>query len=461
MILNEFGSPARFMEAARPSRARVWESPATKDFDELVSNFDWRTVVGASRRLFANFGECRGAIEQKSSYAIGGAFIPEYRGTDADFGAAATEWLLNWYEIADVRGQWDFQTVLYLLSVAIDRDGDVFCLLTETANGFPQIQCIPAHRVGQRDNAKTVASEPYKGMRIRNGVVYSRTGRATAYLVLGDTEAEDKFVSSRDMIHLFDPSFVDQSRGLPLFSHAINSFRSMALANEREQMAQLILSSIAFVEHNEDGGTNPLDFSVARDANGQPSCLTFEDGTVRYFRAGSGSKIEELTNNRPSVNWQAFQDRLLRSAMTGAGWPLAMVNQSLGTGTFDRLQILQAKRALSDRQQLLKPFCKRVVTYALGKAIDSGILPPSKGWWNWTFSVNQQLSIDLGRDSNALRAEYAIGMKNLTQILGEEARSLEAHLRERAEEAALAERIRQEVEQRTGTTISPEAMRLN
>jgi hypothetical protein len=254
---------------------------------------------------------------------------------------------------------------------------------------------------------------------------------------------------------------VDQSRGLPLFSHGINSFRSIAEATEREQMAQLILSSIAFVEQNEDGGVSPFDFSVQHDPNGTPTVQTFENGTVRYFRAGSGSKIEEVANNRPSANWQAFHDRLIRSVMTGTGWPLAMVNHSLGTGTFDRLQILQAKRALSDRQQLLKPFCKKVITFALGKAIDSGILPASRGWWNWSFSLNQQLSIDLGRDSNALRAEYAIGLKNLTQILGEEGRSLESHLRERAEEAAMAERIRQEVEARTGVTISPEAMRLN
>jgi capsid protein len=262
-------------------------------------------------------------------------------------------------------------------------------------------------------------------------------------------------------LHLFDPSFLEQARGLPLFSHAVNAFRDMAEANEREMAAQLLLSSLAFVEYNEFGGPDLDNPTVEFDANGTPSCQTFENGTVRFFKAGDGSKIQEVANNRPSVNYREFHDRLIRGALVGTGWPLALVNMAQGNGTADRISLLQGKKAIADRQHLLKPFAKRVVSYALGKAIDAGILPASRGFWQWDFTVNNQLSIDLGRDSNALREEYKLGLKNLTQILGEEGKSLEAHLRERAEEAALAERIRQEVEARTGTTINPEAMRLN
>jgi capsid protein len=461
MILNEFGSPARFLEAARPSRQRPWQTPATKDFDELVSGSDWATIVGASRRLFSNVGEVRGCIEQKASYSIGNAFLPAYQGPDPEWGAAATDWLLNWYGICSTAGTvYDFQTVLYLLSVAIDRDGDAFVLLTEQG-GLPAIQCIPAHRVGQRDDKPRVESGSYKGLRIRKGVIFNRAGRAVAYRVLGDTEAEDKDVSARDLIHLFDPSFVDQSRGLPLFSHAVNLFRDLSLANEREMAAQLILSSLAFVEHNPTGSPDLYDPTVEIDSSGQPSCLAMESGTVKFFRSGDGSKLEEVANNRPSVNYQAFHDRLIRSALVGTGWPLSLLNMAQGNGTADRISLLQGKKAIADRQHLLIPFCRRVVSYALGKAIDSGILPASRRFWDFGFSVNNQLSIDLGRDSNSLREEYKLGLKNLSEILAEQGKQLETHLRERAEEAALCERIRQEVEARTGVTISPEAMRLN
>lgn len=450
-----------YLEAARPSRQRRWQPTAVKEFDELVSLSDWRTVVSASRRLFQNSGVVKGTIEQKASYTVGNTFLPEYQGPDPEWGKMATDWLLNWYSISNVAGGlFDFQTVLYLLSVSIDRDGDTFVLLTEQG-GIPAIQCIPAHRIGQRRDEKRVESGGYKGLRIRKGVILNKAGRAVAYRVLGETEAEDEDVSARNLIQLFDPSYTDQSRGIPLFGHAVNSFRDMQESQEREMMAQLLLSSLAFVESNPFGGPDPDNPTIDYSIDGAPTCENFEGGSIKFFRSGDGSKLEAVSNNRPSAEYQAFHDRLIRSALVGTGWPLALVAMADGQGTADRISLLQGKKAISDRQHLLKPFCKRIVTYALGKAIDSGLLPASKGWFNWDFSVCNQLSIDLGRDSNSLREEYKLGLKNLSTILAEEGKTLESHLRQRAEEVALAEMIRAEVEARTGTVINPEAMRLN
>jgi capsid protein len=461
MILNEFGSPARFMSAARPSRQRPWQSSAAKDLDELVSLSDHATIVGASRRLFANEGLIKGAIESKASYSIGAAFIPEYQGTDPAWGAAAKEYLLNWFSILCTQGPvFDWQTVLYLLSVSIDRDGDAFVLLTEQG-GLPAIQLVPAHRVGQRNDSTRVESGGYKGLRIRKGVIFNRAGRPVAYRVLGDTEAEDKDISARDLLHIFDPSFPEASRGLPLFSHAISSFTDMANASEREMAAQLLLSSLAFVETNPYGAPDQFDPTLEFDSSGQPSCIAMESGMVKFFRSGDGSKLETVDSNRPGTNWREFHDRLIRSALVGAGWPLSLVSMAEGAGTADRISLLQGRKAIADRQHLLKPFAKRIITYALGKAIDAGILPASRGFWNWELTTNNQLSIDLGRDSNSLREEYKLGLKNLSGILAEEGKSLEAHLRERCEEAALAELIRREVEERHGITISAESVRLN
>jgi len=459
LLVDQFGY--KFMEAARPSRQRPWQTSAARDLDDLVSLADHSTIIGASRRLFANEGIIKGAVEGKASYSVGASFIPEYQGPDPQWGAAAKEWLLNWFSICSTQGPvFDWQTILYLLSVGIDRDGDSFLLLTEQS-GVPAVQLVPAHRVGQRDSKPRVESGGYRGLRIRKGVISNRVGRPVAYRVLGDTPAEDKDVSARDLLHLFEPVYAEACRGLPLFSHAINAFRDMAEANEREMAAMLLISSLGFIEYNEHGGPdfdNPL---LQYDSDGTPSCLAMESGMVKFYKSGDGSRLEELSANRPGPNYQAFHDRLIRSALVGTGWPLSLVNMSDGNGTADRISLLQGRKAVQDRQHLLKPFAKRIITYALGKAIDSGILPASRGFWQWDFSTCNQLSIDLGRDSNALREEYKLGLKNLSGILAEEGKSLEAHLRERAEEAALAERIRAEVEARTGTKINPEAMRLN
>ncbi|WP_035606224.1 phage portal protein [Haloferula sp. BvORR071] len=457
LILDQFGQQTKFMEAARPSRQRTWQSSAARDFDELVSQADWATVVGASRRLWANSGVVRGTIDQKATYSVSGSFVPEFQGQDTAWGEQAKAWLSSWMELCEVRGPlFDFNTVLYLTSVAIDRDGDGWILLTET-NGFPQIQSIPAHRIGQRDNAARVAAGGYKGLRIRKGVIFNKVGRAVAYRVLGEAKdgSEDSDVSARDLLHVFDPSFVDQSRGLPLFSHAVSAFRDISESREREMAAQLLLSSLAFVETNPYGGPDPDDVTIEYSSDGTPSCQSFEGGTVKFFKGGDGSKLEEVANNRPSQNWQAFHDRLIRDSLTGTGWPLSLVNMAQGNGTADRISLLQGRKAIEDRQSLLKPLAKRIINFALGKAIDSGILAPAKQWWNWNLSCSNRLSIDLGRDSASLREEIKLGMKNLTQILAEEGRTREDHIRERAEEDALRIKIRKEVSERYGFPIDP------
>ena len=135
--------------------------------------------MSQSRVIFSNFGVPRGAILQKADGVVGRAWEPEFKGKDNEFGDAAKEWLQSWFNVCDVQGNLqDFKTSLKMDSVAVDRDGDVFILLTETKTGYPQIQHIPAHRVGTRsasvkDDILLVGS--YRGNRIKNGVVENKS----------------------------------------------------------------------------------------------------------------------------------------------------------------------------------------------------------------------------------------------------------------------------------------------
>lgn len=451
----------KYLDGSQRRSNRVWRTQAVKDFDDLISSFDFREIVSQSRRLYANHGVVKGCIQQKAAYSVGQAFLPRYLGKNKEWKTVATDWLTKWYSICSMSGL-DFQTVLYLTSVTVDRDGDAFILLTETKGGYPKIQCIPTHQVGQRDDSKKVASGRYKGLTIKKGIIYAKEGYVVAYRVLGETEDQDRDISAQDMIHIYDPEYFEQSRGLPLFSHAVNAFRDMALSNEKELFAQMMLASLAFVEHNPYGAADDtnavgMDFS----ADGRPTCETYEEGTIKFFKSGDGSKLETVQSNRPSAEYQAFHDRLERICLVGTGWPKVLLDAAQGNGVADRVALRQAQKACEDRQSLLKPAALRIVNYALSKAIKNGLIPFDEDFYRWTFSTPPALSIDFGRDSGAIREEYRLGLRNLTDILEEQGKNLEDHLYQRATEEAQAILIRQEIEAAFNVTIDPLNMRLN
>ena len=88
---------------------------------------------------------------------------------------------------------------------------------TETTDGYPQFQIIPWHAIGDRTGADVVQAGPYKGLRQYNGVIFNQYGRPVAYRILGQTPADDRDVSARDMDFIREPLAVDQGRGLPAF----------------------------------------------------------------------------------------------------------------------------------------------------------------------------------------------------------------------------------------------------
>ena len=431
------------MDAAARTFSNGYIDYATKDLEELIPQLDHRTLVSASRKLYNNVGVVRAILEQKAMYSVGRAFLPSFKGQDQEWGRKAEELLVDWFNHCDIARANDWQTCLYLLSLELDRDGDSWVLLTETENGYPQIQLIAANRIGQKDPSETVvASGTYKGKPITKGIISDKkTGRAIAYRYTDD-DGNERDIPAESLIQNIDPQWVGQKRGLPLFSSAINTFRDLKEAQEREQFAQLIMSSLVFAEHNLYGEAMEDDITIPSGGcrSGQPKVQTFEQGQIKYFTANTGSKIEQISNTRPSVEWQQFQDRLKRDACVGVGWSYSLVEGNMdGSGTSNRLAIKQAEKAVEDRQALLMTTARRIITYVVGRFIALKILPYNKEFFRWGFSIPKKISIDVGRDSKALIEEYKMGWHTLEDILGESGKTLEAHIRQLEKEKALLE----------------------
>jgi capsid protein len=422
---------------------RPFEVMTVNTIAQEVNQYDWFRLLSDSRKLYCNLGPVTGAIDDKATYAVGRAWNAKYCGKDKKWGKKAEQWVNEmWYPMADARGpMFDFKTDLFLQSVSIDRDGEIYIYLTASPDGWPQIQLLPAHMIGDRNNTDTVVrSGPYSGLRTIQGVVTNDVGQAVAYHVLGQTPEGDTYISARDLIQVFDPRWADQVRGFPVFMHALLDLKDLRQIQGYEKIAAELMSSIGILEWNEQGAPDLDPAAVLRGQQfigSQPlPAVTIEQipggGNIKYMRSQSGSKIEQLKNERPSVQLDAFMDRLIRNACVGAGWPFELTwDASKLGGANVRLLIAKAMRAVEDRQDLLRPVAKRCVGYAVAKAIKEGLLPPNDEWYAWRFTMPARMTADYGRDAKADLADLEAGVTSLSDILGEEGMDIDTHIETR------------------------------
>jgi hypothetical protein len=444
VILDRWGNSYKAAQGAiTETRDRPYIPVQMKDISELVPARDRKALVSFSRRLILNEGVLKGAIEQKSMYSVGRSWQAQSKSKDREFALLAEEKINDeWQKICDVAGgQNNFQTLLYSFSVAISRDGEGFILLTKTENDYPRVQQIPSHRIstpnGLRDGKLTTGK--FKGRNLVDGIVY-RNGAPVAYCYVDQNNDLIEYFDAQNIIHSFDPSWQEQGRGLPAFTHALNDLRDALQSHEWERHAQLMLSQIVMSEHNETGLAPDDNASIITGddttcqgpigANGIISD-TLGGGQVRYFAAKSGAKLDILKNDRPGESWESFQNRIYRKALSGDNWPLSMCWTATGQGTAERADLGRAQRAVEDRQDLLEYAANRMTGYAVAKLIKLGELPAANDWWKWKFTYPKKLTIDDGRVSKELIEQWKAGFLNTQDVLGYLGKSEDEHLDQR------------------------------
>ena len=461
-----YGSSNRF------DKGLQWTPDFNRDLEDLFNANDWRSTLTQSRLICANFGVPRAAIIQKADWAVGKAWDPQFLGADKDWADEhAKPFLEDWYKICDVRGDvYDFKSNLWLDSFAIDRDGDFFVLLTQTRSGYPQTQRIPAHRVGSRsDDMDGVKKGRFKGFKINKGIIKNKIGRPVACKILADEAKDDKIIPFSDIIHVLDPEYHDQDRGIPAFTASIKELRQAKTSEEWELMAQMMLSSHALIEYNEQGGPDLDDPTHSFVSTGEEDnnlvVQSYSGGMVKHFKSNSGGKVESISHNRPGDMWDTFQDRIQRTACAGANWPVELAWKMDGlNGVSIRNVQERARHSVEARQCVLKRHALRIITWALAKAIKHEYIPaPStpSDWRKWTFNMPPKLSIDPRHDAKTQIESYKLGAKNMTEILQDQSKTHADHIRERCNEIVERKIIKAEVEAANpGVTIDDRELQM-
>ena len=173
----------------------------------------------------------------------------------------------------------------------------------------------------------------------------------------------------------------------------------------------------------------------------------------------SEDSLDSLKIERPSPNYMSFSERLLKGVLSGVGVPYDIVVNPDSSGVGNRMSLSKFDNTTRDRATLLEDAARLLVQYVLAVGIQREDIPHAVGWWNMMFSRAKRPSVDMGRDSNSQLKEYNAGIKNLTEICEENGTQVEDHLRIRAREAAIAEKLRREAEAEFGVEISPDYIR--
>ena len=404
-----------------------------QDTSQLIPTGSHQQLVTAGRWLFSNFAPVRGALLEQATYSVQ-PFVPQYVGKDKAWGVDAEAWLKDWHKVVDIQGRCDFEEMLYLALISIKRDGDAGILLTETRGKYPAVQLIPSHRIGSKTSG-AITSGAYKGKTIHNGVITNANGRAIGYEL-----TNGRRISAGDLALCFFPEWSDQGRGLTPLAGVVADLQDVKELRQYELTAQKAQSSISLIEHNENGYADESESFIEQTIDGgtlDTTVETLEGGAIRYFRAGSGAKIETVESNRPSKNAQDFEATIMRAAFQALEWPYDFsLDPSKIGGAVVRLVAAKAQRTVEKNQRLVRKLARRIDGYGLAKAIKLGLLsmPPGGDWYSWHYQGPRRLTVDAGRDASAAREDYKLGLTPLSELYAERGLHWEDELQKRIDE---------------------------
>jgi capsid protein len=412
------------------SRQRRQIADFNYDSSRLLTKYNRESLLSMGRWLFGNVTPLRNALSEMAMFASDG-ILQQFDGDDEVWGREAEAWLYDNDRICDVRGNaYGMDSLREMIVLSYLRDGDSFILLTESKDGWPMFQHIPGHRVGSRGMA-IVPDGEYKGMQFQDGAIVDEIGRAIAYRILGSDVTKDRDVDTRSLIPCFIPEYVDQVRGTSPLAASILDFMDVGEARRLEMVSQKVFSGMSLLVHNETGGPAATANLVAQYGSGgttstgnastdnvQMSADEIMPGVMQYARAGSGSKIEAITGDRPTMNQRAFTEDVLRQAIAGFGWSYDFsLNPTKVNGGPMRVVVDKINKRLQHiRGRLLYPVLRRMDGYRVAKAQKIGLLPQSDEWMKWEYISPARITADRKYDSDVAIAEYRAGFRTLADV---------------------------------------------
>jgi len=421
---------------AANSVQRMAQGDQNADMMDLMTQHKERLLRSDARFIFTSNSTVSGAVMQKAGKVYGSSWRFQSHSKDEDFVKAVEADMAKIDTMLDIRGpQYSWRRNVKLESKSIDVDGDFFVLLSETPDGFPQLQYLEAHRIGQTvyDCEKVVKEGKYRGLRIQNGVIYNEYAREVAYRVLSEDGEEYEDVSARDMIHVTDPEWFSQGRGIPVIASGMLDWYDLAEVRNFEKIAQKVNAALTLKEKNATGNVDMAKNIVSgqRAPAGQFQSQMMNGGLIRYLK--HSDSLEAHESNRPSDGFLKFSDKIEASAFYGLRWRREMLDSSAVGGAGVRAFQRDINDAINDRFELLERFKKRVAVWIMAKRAKQGIYTLPKDWYKCSFTKPREFTVDDGNARKADREDLRAGIASECDILARRGEDPAEFIEKRAE----------------------------
>lgn len=368
----------RLFDAAQSRFARIEgaEASDTRGSKWLISRLspdsqleqDLETARDRSRDIYQN-DAIGGCIDGRVNHVIGTGHTPQARikaveglvdeATAEQLNAEVEAVYESWNGRADrsgIRSMWQ-------LSRLAERhncfDGESFTVLSDAGRADKPVplalQVIDPERV---NTPPKYSGDPL----VRLGIRTDEAGTVLGYYVQkahpGDTRTVNldyEYVPADRMLHVFEPWFAEQRRGLPWMTRALNRAKDAKDYDEATILgAQVEQCYAAFVKPSEVSGfASAAGASAATNSAGR----RLEDivpGTIRHL--DPGEEIVFGNPTRPGNGFAPFMEWNYRRVAAAINWPYEMVVKNWNGLSFaaGRLVLTDAKKATEVGQKIMR-----------------------------------------------------------------------------------------------------------
>ena len=398
-------------EAAKNTRLR--NSNARLQGPEDYTAFpDRLQLIRQVRDLEQNFGLFQSIIDKLALYAFGRIRYQSHTG-DKKQNDIYEAFLADRFAGIDISGRHNLRSLVCLAFKSQLRDGD-FCFKWQRSGGDLKLVGIEGDRLGGIVMASP-QEDYFQGIWID-----TNTGAPITYDIWRRTKAnafvDKQPIPASDIIHYYDPRRYDQYRGITPFAPVINEARDLKELMEAVRIGTKFENYHAAIGYTPSG--QPLDDPASfvngteevSGQNGPIKEIEIRPGLVQW--APSNSKIDFLKSDRPSGQFQAYLESLIRLTGIALNLPYGFLyNLSNLSGPSSRMDGQQAHRVIQWHQQnMVDRVLDRVKNTILLDGIANGEVPYAPNWYVGKWQFPTALTIDAGRDSNAGINEWKCGL---------------------------------------------------
>jgi lambda family phage portal protein len=403
------------------------------------SNYDRVELLKRSRDLAENVGLVRGLLMKFASHCAGNISY-QARTESPKVNSDVEAYWNEWWDKCDLSGRNTGSFLMQIAMMSMLRDGDFLFVLVRDQQGNLRLQGIEADRLGDPNRT-------YTNLNLISGIhVDQETGSPVGYDIYlrtyGNAYIFQTTVPASQAFHLYDPLRIDQYRGISAFHTAINDCVDIYEIIASEKMAAKYASSQAGIVKRNNNNASDLS-SLTNDLNADNQGIkleTIEPGKVSYLEVNEDIIFPDGPS-RPSGAFAEFHKILLRNICMGVGIPYSFaVDPSSMSGPTARLEMQQAGRTFRRYQKLLEDRVLRPLkNIVIADGVARGLIANNLGGKSTkgVFNFGANVSIDLGRESQANIAEFRAGLTTASTIYAEKGLDFESSMRQRALEAKL------------------------